>query len=86
MLSTVEVVERGRGHLKVFLFLALAAMLFIRAKRRATLVEGHPRNIPVKLFQNSIYWLRRRRRLTVFLFLALAATLFIRAEPFMQFW
>ena len=42
----------------------------------AYLVEGHPRNISVKLFEN---W-SRRSHLKVFQFLALAATLFIVVE------
>ena len=41
----------GRICLKVFLFLALAAILFC-GTIQAILVEGHLRNIPVKLFQN----------------------------------
>ena len=36
--------------LKVFLFLALVAILFSGAEP----LEGHSRNIPVKLFQNPL--------------------------------
>ena len=39
----------------------------------ATLIEVHPRNLPVKFFSKSMHWLRRRSHLKVFLFLALAA-------------
>ena len=40
------------GRLKVFYFLALVAILFSRAEPFLTiLIEGHSRNIPVKLFQ-----------------------------------
>ena len=38
----------SRSRLKVFLFIALAAILF-----RAILVEIYQRNIPVKLFNNK---------------------------------
>ena len=46
------------------------------------LVEGHPRNISVKLFWNRPIGLGEDVVLLVFLFLALAAILFSRAEPF----
>ena len=45
----------GKCHLKVFLFLAMVAILFSGAEPfLAILVEGHSRNIPVKLFQNPL--------------------------------
>ena len=45
----------GRCHLKFFLFLALVAWEEISFKSfLAILVEGHSRNIPVKLFQNPL--------------------------------
>ena len=44
---------RRRCRFKAFLFLALVAILFSEAEPfRQNLVEGHTRNIPVKLFQN----------------------------------
>ena len=48
----------------------------------AILVEGHPRNISVKLSCNQQIGLGEDVVLLVFLFLALAAILFSRAEPF----
>ena len=51
----------------------------------AYLVEGHPRDISVKLFEKLVYWPRSRYHLKVFLFLGLAAILFIRVELFYLF-
>ena len=49
------------------------------------MVEGHLRNIPVKLFQNLSTDLAEVVK-NLFLFLALAAILFNVAESFEQFW
>ena len=44
---------RRRSRLKVFLILALAAILFNGAELFEQFwYKGHPRNLPVKLFQN----------------------------------
>ena len=51
----------------------------------AILVEGHLRNIPVKLFQNPFSGLGGDVVLRFFYFLALVAILFSGAEPFRQF-
>ena len=76
-----------RSPLKVFLFLALAAILFNRAETvLAISVDGHLRNIPVKLFQNLSTNLAEEVIKCFFLFIALAAILFNVAESFEQFW
>ena len=45
---------RQRSRLKIFLFLALVAILFNEAEQfqQFYLVEGYPRNMSVKLFYN----------------------------------
>ena len=50
------------------------------------MVEGKPRNISVKLFQNLYTGLAEEVVKSLFLFLALAAILFNVAESFEQFW
>ena len=52
---------------------------------RAILVDSHPRNIPVKLFQNLSIDLAEVGK-SLFLFIALAVILFTEAESFGQFW
>ena len=52
----------------------------------AVLVEGHLRNIPVKLFQNLSTDLAEEVVKSLFLFIALVAILFDVAESFEQFW
>ena len=52
----------------------------------AILVEGHPRNKPVKLFQNLSIDIAEEVIKSLFLFIALAAILFNAAESFEQFW
>ena len=52
----------------------------------AYLVESHPRNISMKLFENWFIGQGAEYHLKVFLFLALAAILFIRGEGFYLFW
>ena len=77
---------RRRSCLKVFLFLALAAILFNGAKVRVILVNSHLRNIPVKLFQNLSTHLAEEVVKSIFLFIALVAILFNVSESFEQFW
>ena len=73
--------------MKIFLFLALAAILFNGAERfEQILVDIHLRNIPVKLFQNLSTDLAEEVVKSIFLFIALAAILFKIAEFFEQFW
>ena len=73
--------------MKIFLFLALVAILFNGAERfRAILVDSHLRNIPVKLFQNLSTDLAEEVVKSLFLVIALAAILFNLAESFEQFW
>ena len=52
----------------------------------AVLVEGHPRNISVKLFCNRSIGLGGDVISRYFLFLELAAILFSGVERFWQFW
>ena len=78
---------RRRSHLKVFLFLALGAILFILSGRlRAILVDSHLRNLLVKLFQNLSTNLAEEVVKSLFLFIALVAILFNVAESFEKFW
>ena len=68
---------RRRSSLKVFVFLALAAILFNGAEWfEPFFVDSHLRNIPVKLFQNLSTDLAEEVFKTVFLFIALAAIFF----------
>ena len=73
---------RRRSRLKVFLLLALAAILF----NRAILVDSHLWNISVKLFQNLSTGVAEAVVKSLFLFKALATILFNVAELFEQFW
>ena len=75
---------RRRSRLKVFLFLALAAILFNGAERFEQFC--HLRNIPVKLFQNLSTDLAEEVVKSLFLFIALVAIVSNVAEPFEQFW
>ena len=78
---------RRRSHLKVFLFLALVAILFNGADWfEKKLLDSHLRNIPVKLFQKLSTDLAEEVIKSLFLFIALAAILFNVAESFEQFW
>ena len=78
---------RRRSRLKVFLFLALVAILFNGAERfEQFLVEGHLKNIPVKLFQNLSTDLAEEVVKSIFLFIALVAILFNVVEFLEQFW
>ena len=73
-----------RRRLKVFLFLALVAIL----ERNGLSIFGRqsPWNIPVKLFQNLSIDLAEEVVKSIFLFIALAAILFNISEFFEQFW
>ena len=77
---------RRRSRLKVFLFLALAAILFNGAERFEQFGTQSPKEHSCIIISKSIHWLRRRSRLKVFLFLAVVAILFNGAKPFEQFW
>ena len=73
--------------MKVFLFLQLSRPSFSTERNGlSNLVEGHLRNIPVKLFQNLSTDLAEEVVKSKFLFIALAAILFNVAEFFEQFW
>ena len=50
------------------------------------MIEGPPRNRPVKLFQNLAIYLAEEVVKSLFLFIALAAILFKVADLFEQFW
>ena len=69
---------RRRSCLKVFLFLAQAAILFNG--------DSHLKHIPVELFQNLSIDIAEEVVKSLFLFIALAAILFNVAESFEQFW
>ena len=69
--------------MKVFLFLALVAILFNGPKQFEKLKKSYPRNLPVELFQILYTYLVV---LSFFLFIALVAILFNGAKPFEQFW
>ena len=78
---------RRRNSLNVFLFLALAAILFNGAEWfLASFVDSYLRNVPVKLFRNLSIDLAAEVVNSLFLFIALAAILFDVAELFEQFW
>ena len=70
----------------IFLFIALAAILFNVAESFEQFGRGSPKKYSCIIISKSIFWFRRRSRLKVFLFLALAAILFNGAERFEQFW
>ena len=53
---------------------------------RAILLEGHPRNLPVKLFQNMSTDLAAEGVKSLFLFIVLVGIFFNIAESFEQFW
>ena len=73
--------------MKVFLFLQLWRPSFSTERNGLSyLVEGHLRNIPVKLFQNLSTDLAEEVVKSLFLLIALAAILFNVAESFEQFW
>ena len=70
----------------LFLFIALATILFKVAELFEQFWKGSPKTHSCIIISKSIFWFRRRSRLKVFLFLALAAILFNGAELFEQFW
>ena len=70
----------------IFLFIALAAVLFNVANSLSNFGRGSPKKHSYIIISKSIFWLKRKSRLKVFLFLALAAILFNGAERFEQFW
>ena len=75
-----------RSRLKLFVFIALAAILFNRAERcLRNFCRQSPKEHSCIIISKSMQWLRRRSHLKVFLFLALAAILFNGAEQFDQF-
>ena len=69
----------------LFLFIALAAILFNGAELLSNFGRGLAKKYFCEITLTSIYWFRRRSRLKVFLFLALVAILFNGAERFEQF-
>ena len=73
--------------MKLFLFLALAAILFNGADSMSNFGRYSPKehSCIIFVFLKSMHWLRRSH-LKVFLFLALAAILFNGAEQVEQFW
>ena len=75
-----------RSRLKVFLFSALAAILFNGAERFEQFWYSHLRNIPVKLFQNLSTDLAEEVDKSLFLTIGMAAIRFNVAESFEQFW
>ena len=78
---------RGRGLFKGFSIFSSGGHLVQWSRTvRAILVEGHLRNIPVKLFQNLSTDFAEEVVNSLFLFITLAAILFNVAESFEQFW
>ena len=71
--------------MKVFLVLALAAILFNGANGLSNFGRLSPKNIPVKLFQNLSIIIAEEVVKSLFLLIALVAILFIVAESFEQF-
>ena len=82
--KSVHRFSRG-SRLKLFLFIALEAILFNRANGLSSFCRQSPMEHSCIIISKSMHWLRRSR-LKVFLFLALAAILFNGAEQFEQFW
>ena len=74
-----------RSHQKVFLFLALAAILLIGAEQFVNFDRGSPKKHSCEIISKSIHQFGRKSCLKGFPFLALAATLFSQAEQFEQF-
>ena len=71
---------------RLFLFIALAAILFNVADCLSNFGRGSPKKHSCIIISKSILWFRRRSRLKVFLCLALAAILFNGVELLEQFW
>ena len=69
----------------LFLFIALAAILFDVAESLSNFGRGSTKKHSCIIISKSIFFFRRRSRLKIFLFLALAAILFNVAERFAQF-
>ena len=67
---------RRRSRLKVFLFLALAAILFNGAEQFEQFWWTVTQGTFLYNYFKLMHWLRRRSRLKIFLLLALAAILF----------
>ena len=65
--------SRRRCHLKVFLLLALAAILFSGERNFG---RGLPKEHFCEIILKLVHWSRRRSHLKVFLFVALAVILF----------
>ena len=70
----------------LFLFIALAAILFNVAESFEQIGRGSPKKHSCIFISKSIIWFRSISRLKVFQFLALTAILFNGAERFEQFW
>ena len=86
ILKSVHWLTRS-SRLKVFLFLAPVAILFIRVERFEHFGRGSTKEYSCKLILKLGQWPWRRCRFKVFfLFLALAAILYSGTEPFRQFW
>ena len=77
---------RRRSRLKVFLFLALAAILFNGSERFEQFGRGSPKEHSCEIIQNLSIDLAEEVAKSIFLFIALAAILFNVAEFFEQFW
>ena len=73
-----------RSCLKLFLFIAMEAILFNRAVRFEHFCRQSPKEHSCIIIAKSMHWLRKRSHLKVFLFLALAAISFNGAEQFEQ--
>ena len=74
--------SRSRCHLKVFLFLALAAISFSAAERFSNYGTGSPKGHFFEIILKSIHCSRTRCHLKVLLFEALAADLFSKEKRF----
>ena len=74
---------RRRSRLKVFLFFALAAILFNGAELLSNFGRQSPKEHSCEIISKSV---KRFSRKSIFLFIALAAILFNVAEFFEQFW
>ena len=76
-----------RSRLKLFSIYSPGGHFVQRSRTiLAILVEGKPRNISVKLFQNLYTSLGEEVVKNLFLFIALVAILFNVAKSFEQFW
>ena len=71
-----------RSPLKLFLFIALAAILSTERHSLCNFGGQSPKEHSCIIISKSMHWLRRRSHLKVFLFLALVAILFNGADWF----